>query len=418
MSVARDARASRGLAMLVTLGFVALFVSATAADASPRKAHQGRWLGLTALGEAACGETDAFCETTVLPALREDPELVFFLADVRAAAKKNAARNGGGFQELADAYRAIVTRQVPRLRFPELLALGCCLSAGECLDDILGEAPAILGEAPGASQIDALDASRALAAQTLTLAADAPEAATKMPAATLLGANANACRPPFDQTRCGATVVALYRRAGNQGFEIGVMRAGEVLLARFAGKFVDGTSEHSCFRNTTGGDETKSSKTPAGDLADAAAARALFKGLLVSSDFDKRALLRLKELSAVEERWLTSRDGSGSGGHGNKDAAYVLAGVLVDGAVRFVLVTFLFVAAYAFRNTRLGQSTRAFVWHRSGYAHVANSVRKTKEAFGLVPHRRVNGGRAERKHEAKKLAKQIVKDAKKAKKQP
>ena len=100
---------------------------------------------------------------------------------------------------------------------------------------------------------------------------------------------------------------------------------------------------------------------------------------------------------------------SGSGGHGNKDAAYVLAGVLVDGAVRFVLVTFLFVAAYAFRNTRLGQSTRAFVWYRSGCAHVANSVRKTKEAFGLVPHRRVNGGRAERKHEAKKLAKQIVK---------
>jgi hypothetical protein len=251
-----------------------------------------------------------------------------------------------------------------------------------------------------------MDASRLAAAEALALAAEAPEAAAKMPAAALLGANAFACRPPGGASRCGAEAVSLYRRAGTAGFDAGTMRAGEALLARFAGPLVDESSDAACPRTSASARDP-----PAGDRADAAAAKALFRGLLVT-DMDARAAARLKELQRAEEMWLVKR-GNGEKG-GERDIAYVLAGALVDGTARVAAVFAVCVVAFSARNTRVGARARAFVWRRSGCASLATRWRLLMEAFGVTPHRRVGGGRAAaravQRTSAKKMAKQIVKE--------
>ena len=388
--------------MLATAVTLALLASASAADGTPDA--RSRSFGLTAMGAAACAETEAFCATTVLPALAEDPKLSAFLADARAAATRARADSDGdaspsatGANAVADNYRAVVATAA--LRFPELLALGCCLAAGACADDVAAASSGLSAEA-------SKDASRRAAAEALALAADAPEAAHKMPAAALLGANAFACRPPGGASRCGAEAVSLYRRAGTAGFDAGTMRAGEALLARFAGPLVDESSDAACPRTSASARDP-----PAGDRADAAAAKALFRGLLVT-DADARAAARLKELQRAEEMWLVKR-GNGEKG-GERDIAYVLAGALVDGTARVAAVFAVCVVAFSARNTRVGARARAFVWRRSGCAGLATRWRLLMEAFGVTPHRRVGGGRAAaravQRTSAKKMAKQIVKE--------
>jgi hypothetical protein len=399
--------------MLATAVTLALLASASAADGTPDA--RSRSFGLTAMGAAACAETEAFCATTVLPALAEDPKLSAFLADARAAATRARADSDGdaspsatGANAVADNYRAVVATAA--LRFPELLALGCCLAAGACADDVAAASSGLSAEA-------SKDASRRAAAEALALAADAPEAAHKMPAAALLGANAFACRPPDGASRCGAETVSMYRRAGTAGFEAGAMRAGEALLARFAGPFVDESSDSKCPLPS----ETSKRDPPAGDRADAAAAKALFRQLLVSPEMDKRAALRLKELQRAEEMWLVkSGDNRGEGHnrgrakHDEADIAFVLAAALVDGALRLIAVAVLCVVAFFCRNTRVGVWFRSFVWRYSGCAGFARRWRLVMEAFGVTPHRRVSGGRAAaravERASAKKMAKQIVKE--------
>ena len=72
--------------MLATAVTLALLASASAADGTPDT--RSRSFGLAAMGAAACAETEAFCATTVLPALAEDPKLSAFLAETRAAATR------------------------------------------------------------------------------------------------------------------------------------------------------------------------------------------------------------------------------------------------------------------------------------------------------------------------------------------
>ena len=69
---------------------------------------------------------------------------------------------------------------------------------------------------------------------------------------------------------------------------------------------------------------------PPGDHADAATARALFKGLLVT-DLDRQASHRMKELTRAEELWVSSK-------LGRPDAAYEAADLVVDtgGAARLL----------------------------------------------------------------------------------
>ena len=77
------------------------------------------------------------------------------------------------------------------LKFPELLALGCCLAAGDCMEDVKAKD----GEA-------AVSSAQQLSAEFLTLSAQHPHV-SKMPAVSLLAANAYACSPPGKRHRCG-----------------------------------------------------------------------------------------------------------------------------------------------------------------------------------------------------------------------
>ena len=206
-----------------------------------------------------------------------------------------------------------------------------------------------------------------------------------MPAAALLGASAVRLPTPGDARRCGDETVSLYRRAAPGGFEVGTMRAGGRPMARFAGRVVDESSDAACPRTSASARDP-----PAGDRADAAAAKALFRGLLVT-DADARAAARLKELQRAEEMWLVKR---GAGERGEHDIAYVLADALVDGAARVAAAFAVCVVAFSARNTRVGARARAFVWRWSGCAAPRGAVAAADGGLGVTPHRRVGGGRA------------------------
>lgn len=148
--------------------------------------------------------------------------------------------------------------------------------------------------------------------------------------------------------------------------------------------------------------------SPPGDHADAATARALFKGLLVT-DLDRQASHRMKELTRAEELWVSSK-------LGRPDAAYEAADLLVDAALK--LAGFLLVVAlplFLARKTRVVSAVRDWAWRWSGCAGFARQWRRELEFFRFVKPKLVNGGRAaarvDKRQSAKKIAKQMYKEA-------
>ena len=349
-------------------------------------------IGLESIGEAACAETEAFCEKTVLAALAEDKKLASFLKNVRAIAGQASPGSAEGY--------STAVLDPTSLKFPEMLGLGCCLSAGDCMKDIAGVHDASDAE-KAAARNASIASARAAAAEILVMAAGHKDV-KKMPAVSLLGANAFACSPLAGKTRCGTDMVDLYRKAGNGGFDVGNMRAGRVLLSRFSGPLIDPASGNACPQDA--GDP------PPGDHADAATARALFKGLLVT-DLDREASHRMKELTKAEELWVSSK-------LGKPDAAYEAADMLVDSGLK--LVGFLLIVAaplYLARNTRPVMWARDFVWRWSGCARFTRQWRREMENFRFVKPEINNGGRAAARADerqsvksAKKLAKQRYKE--------
>ena len=180
--------------------------------------------GLPDIGSAACHDARSFCAKTVLRALYEDENLTGFLDNVRKLAKE------AGSPGSADGY-AVAVIDPTSLKLPEMLALGCCLSAGACADDVTNSLPP---DADADAVIDAAISARTAAAQILALAATHPDVA-KMPAAAMLGADAAACSPPGDAKRCDDSVIDAFRRAGRAGHDMGSLRAAEVLISRYAG---------------------------------------------------------------------------------------------------------------------------------------------------------------------------------------
>ena len=180
--------------------------------------------GLPDIGSAACHDARSFCAKTVLRALHEDENLTGFLDNVRKLAKE------AGTPGSADGY-AVAVIDPPSLKLPEMLALGCRLSAGACADDVRNSLPP---DADADAVIDAVISARTAAAQILALAATHPDVA-KMPAAAMLGADAAACSPPGDAKRCDDSIIDAFRRAGRAGHDMGSLRAAEVLISGYAG---------------------------------------------------------------------------------------------------------------------------------------------------------------------------------------
>ena len=366
---------------LVVAVLLSLSARAAASETAPAQTRidlVGVPRGLADIGSAACDDARSFCRTAVLRALGEDEKLTRFLDNVRELARR-ASTPGS-----ADGY-AVAVPDPSSLKLPELLALGCCLSAGDCADEVTSSLPP---DADADARIDASISAAAAAAEILALAASHPDAA-RTPAAgatMMLAADAVACSPPGATRRCDDSIVDAFRRAGRAGANEGALRAAEVLIARYAGGLVErrGGCEDR-WDGSIGGDGDRS-----GDPADAAVARALLKGLLATT-LDGVAARRLKELHRVEEMRVAG---------GEHDAAYEVADALVNSAAK-LLVFLVLVAA----PLRLSSSLRERAWRWSGCAAFARQFRREMEWLGVVEHRRVNGGRQARRFEGQKVTK-------------
>ena len=377
--VARMTRIRFGpLVVAVLLSLSARAAASETAPAQTRIDLVGVPRGLADIGSAACDDARSFCRTAVLRALGEDEKLTRFLDNVRELARR-ASTPGS-----ADGY-AVAVPDPSSLKLPELLALGCCLSAGDCADEVTSSLPP---DADADARIDASISAAAAAAGILALAASHPDAA-RTPAAgatMMLAADAVACSPPGATRRCDDSIVDAFRRAGRAGANEGALRAAEVLIARYAGGLVErrGGCEDR-WDGSIGGDGDRS-----GDPADAAVARALLKGLLATT-LDGAAAKGLKELQRVEEMRVAG---------GEHDAAYEVADALVNSAAK-LLVFLVLVAA----PLRLSSSLRERAWRWSGCAAFARQFRREMEWLGVVEHRRVNGGRQARRFEGQKVTK-------------
>ena len=377
--VARMTRIRFGpLVVAVLLSLSARAAASETAPAQTRIDLVGVPRGLADIGSAACDDARSFCRTAVLRALGEDEKLTRFLDNVRELARR-ASTPGS-----ADGY-AVAVPDPSSLKLPELLALGCCLSAGDCADEVTSSLPP---DADADARIDASISAAATAAEILALAASHPDAA-RTPAAgatMMLAADAVACSPPGATRRCDDSIVDAFRRAGRAGANEGALRAAEVLIARYAGGLVErrGGCEDG-WDGSSGGDGDRS-----GDPADAAVARALLKGLLATT-LDGAAAKGLKELQRVEEMRVAG---------GEHDAAYEVADALVNSAAK-LLVFLVLVAA----PLRLSSSLRERAWRWSGCAAFARQFRREMEWLGVVEHRRVNGGRQARRFEGQKVTK-------------
>lgn len=377
--VARMTRIRFGpLVVAVLLSLSARAAASETAPAQTRIDLVGVPRGLADIGSAACDDARAFCRTAVLRALGEDEKLTRFLDNVRELARR-ASTPGS-----ADGY-AVAVPDPSSLKLPELLALGCCLSAGDCADEVTSSLPP---DADADARIDASISAAAAAAEILALAASHPDAA-RTPAAgatMMLAADAVACSPPGATRRCDDSIVDAFRRAGRAGANEGALRAAEVLIARYAGGLVErrGGCEDGWDGSSGGGDGRS------GDPADAAVARALLKSLLATT-LDGAAAKGLKELQRVEEMRVAG---------GEHDAAYEVADALVNSAAK-LLVFLVLVAA----PLRLSSSLRERAWRWSGCAAFARQFRREMEWLGVVEHRRVNGGRQARRFEGQKVTK-------------
>ena len=377
--VARMTRIRFGpLVVVVLLSLSARAAASETAPAQTRIDLVGVPRGLADIGSAACDDARSFCRTAVLRALGEDEKLTRFLDNVRELARR-ASTPGS-----ADGY-AVAVPDPSSLKLPELLALGCCLSAGDCADEVTSSLPP---DADADARIDASISAAAAAAEIFALAASHPDAA-RTPAAgatMMLAADAVACSPPGAARRCDDSIVDAFRRAGRAGANEGALRAAEVLIARYAGGLVErrGGCEDG-WDGSSGGDGDRS-----GDPADAAVARALLKGLLATT-LDGAAAKGLKELQRVEEMRVAG---------GEHDAAYEVADALVNSAAK-LLVFLVLVAA----PLRLSSSLRERAWRWSGCAAFARQFRREMEWLGVVEHRRVNGGRQARRFEGQKVTK-------------
>lgn len=366
---------------LVVAVLLSLSARAAASETAPAQTRidlVGVPRGLADIGSAACDDARSFCRTAVLRALGEDEKLTRFLDNVRELARR-ASTPGS-----ADGY-AVAVPDPSSLKLPELLALGCCLSAGDCADEVTSSLPP---DADADARIDASISAAAAAAEIFALAASHPDAA-RTPAAgatMMLAADAVACSPPGATRRCDDSIVDAFRRAGRAGANEGALRAAEVLIARYAGGLVErrGGCEDG-WDGSIGGDGDRS-----GDPADAAVARALLKSLLATT-LDGAAAKGLKELQRVEEMRVAG---------GEHDAAYEVADALVNSAAK-LLVFLVLVAA----PLRLSSSLRERAWRWSGCAAFARQFRREMEWLGVVEHRRVNGGRQARRFEGQKVTK-------------
>ena len=219
---------------LVVAVLLSLSARAAASETAPPQTRidlVGVPRGLADIGSAACDDARSFCRTAVLRALGEDEKLTRFLDNVRETARQ-ASTPGS-----ADGY-AVAVPDPSSLKLPELLALGCCLSAGDCADEVTSSLP------PDADDDARIDASISTARppprrsspwRLRTRTRRGPPAGATM----MLAADAAACSPGERAAVRRLHRGRVPRARGRAGANEGALRAAEVLIARYAGGLVE-----------------------------------------------------------------------------------------------------------------------------------------------------------------------------------
>lgn len=284
--------------------------------------------------EVPCEYAARVCGTTIRNSVAADAKLSRALEDMRRGARENAV--GHGARVLAGYFQ--VRALVPDMAFAELLALGCCLYSedGACARDVVERESAVMGNASAAA------AAKSLGAEFL-FAAGSHAKVSVMPEAVMLAGEARACAPPAGATRCDDTLIEMYKKAGADGVELGIVRAGDALLMRYGAGLATRVQGEEAVEDCA--------VVTGGDTMDAVAARKLFNSLLASNAFDKLAAARLKELGRAEQLWLDPKYG------GKPDRSYILADFLVQMISRMIVGGGVVLVLYIFRRTRCIQWT-------------------------------------------------------------
>lgn len=328
-----------------------------------------------------CEEARKLCDARIAPAVEKDDKLHAFLRRARADAGKASDGNGVHGYESASESSGTTT-------FAEKLALGCCLFSGECADEAASRARET--DADGVRA-----AVRGVGARILYEAGKDVDGEKKFPGAALLGADARVCAGLGDggATTCDEELVTMYTRAGNAGEDIGLVRAGDAVLKRYAAGLATRVRGESA--------EEECDVALGGDAKDALAARSLFTRLLASNRFDKLAADRLKELDRAEALWVDPTLG------GNPDSAYELADALVRMLVRVSVAATVVVISFVFRRSfiveklwSLARSVLLINFVSSIYRRVTGFI-----AFLRGPPKARVDSRQARREEARKEAK-------------
>ena len=279
--------------------------------------------------EASCEHAARVCSTIISDAVAADAKLSRALEDMRRDAAEGAvgegARTVGGYTRA----RAFV----PDMAFAELLALGCCLfdDDGACAKDVVAREAARVGDAEAAAVAKSLGAE-------ILFAAGSHSKVSVMPEAVMLGAEARACALPTGGTKCDDELIQMYKKAGANGSELGIVRAGDALIRRYGAGLATRMQGENAVEECA--------VVMGGDTADAVAARQLFKSLLASNAFDKLASARLKELERAEQIWLDPKYG------GKPDRSYIIADFLVRMFARTCVAGVVLLILYLLRSTR------------------------------------------------------------------
>lgn len=359
-----------------------------------RAANHRRWVvtttivGLLAIAAGThartapeCEEAKKLCDARIAPAVEKDDKLGAFLRRARADAAKESDGMGVHGYESASKSSGTTT-------FAEKLALGCCLFSGECAEEAASRARETDKEGVRAAILG-------VGAEILYEAGKGVDMEKKFPGAALLGADARVCAGLGDgrATKCDEELVTMYTRAGNAGEDIGLVRAGDAVLKRYAAGLATRIRGESA--------EEECDVALGGDVKDALSARSLFTRLLASNKFDKLAADRLKELDRAEALWVDPTLG------GNPDSAYELADALVRMLVWVSVAATVVVISFVFRRSfiveKLWSLTRSVLlinFVSSLYRRVAGFI-----AFLRGPPKARVDSRQARREEARREAK-------------
>ena len=363
----------------------------------------------------ACADAELYCKEANR-AVMEEPRLIKYLLETRKAAKVL-----GNWSEAVGDHES--------MKLAEVLAIGCCLSFGECAkDDVRLSSPSPSSSSSSWSDENENDEEndddddddddlngplmlKKFAAKMFERVGNDDEMAKRTPEITFLAANVHVCAGPSEKSSskiersfCSSKRVKMFTRAARRGFNSAALTAAEILITRFGGEFTDKNGSCGRVSSISSNDNNIIEFPDAYDPTDAVVAKSLLKPLLATNDLDRKAKMRLKELEKIEEYLIMK-------GKQEPDVAMEFASYVVDLGIRIATILFLIILpAYLFRETKIISSVLQFVAKITGIYYVRRFFMFLRGDFEVDKQPRVNAGRAGKRADIRKKAKQIAKE--------